>query len=95
MFTLFNQVVNASASYHVIMHCRQPHSLSKKVEQISIIDYEQLNISVTFHYCPTDPGCRVVIGQEENLTFSKGTFAAIIQHERRTQVVGNTGSNLI
>lgn len=97
MFTLFNQVVNASASYYVIMQYRQPHSLSKKVEQISIIDYEQLNISVTFHYCPTDPGCRVVIGEEENLTFrfSKGTFTAIIQHERRTQLVGKTSSNLV
>lgn len=97
MFTLFNQVVNISASYYVIMQYRQPHSLSKKVEQISIIDYEQLNVSVTFHYCPTDPGCRVVIGEEENLIFrfSKGTFTGIIQHERRTQLVGKTSSKLI
>lgn len=97
MFTLFNQVVNTSASYYVIMQYRQPHSLSKKVEQISIIDYEQLNVSVTFHYCPTDPGCRVVIGEEENLIFrfSKGTFTGIIQHERRTQLVGKTSSKLI
>ena len=95
MFTLFNQVVNASASYYVIMHYKQPQSLSKKVEQISVIDYEKLNI--TFHYCPTDPGCRVVIGEEENLTFrfSKGTFTATIQHEKRTQLVGKISSNLM
>ena len=89
MFTLFNDAVNASASYYVIMHYRQPQSLSKKVEQLSITYYERLNISVTFHYCPTEHGCRVVIGEEENLTFrfSKGTFTAIIQHERRTHLV--------
>lgn len=89
MFTLFNDAVNASASYYIIMHYRQPQSLSKKVEQLSITYYERLNISVPFHYCPTDHGCRVVIGEEENLTFrfSKGTFTAIIQHERRTHLV--------
>ena len=79
------------------MHYRQPNSLSKKVEQLSIADYEQLNISVTFHYCPTDHGCRVVIGEEENLTFrfSKGTLTAIIQHEKRTHLVRKNSSNLM
>ena len=90
MTSLFNGVVKSSASYYIIVHYRQPNSLSKKVEQISITDYEKRNISVTFHYCPANPGCRIVVGEEENLSFrfSKGIFTATIQHERRTHLVG-------
>ncbi|KAL9980332.1 hypothetical protein ACROYT_G008904 [Oculina patagonica] len=88
MTSLFNGAVNSSASYYIIVHYRQTQGLSKKVEQISITDYEKLNIFVTFHYCPANPGCRIVIGEEDNLSFrfSKGTFTATIQHERRTHL---------
>ena len=90
MTSLFNGVVDASVSYYVIVHYQQSHSLSKKVEQISIMDQVKTNISVTFQYCPANSGCRVVLGEEESLSiqFSKGSFTATIQHERRTHLVG-------
>ncbi|KAJ7326565.1 Laminin subunit [Desmophyllum pertusum] len=88
MTSLFNGVVDASVSYYVIVHYQQSHSLSKKVEQISIMDHVKPNISVTFQYCPANSGCRVVLGEEESLSikFSKGSFTATIQHERRTHL---------
>ena len=89
MLSIFTGAVNPSGVYHVILQYRQAHSLSKKVEQISIADQVKSNISVTFRYCPSTAGCRVVLGEEDGLRlqFSKGTFTATILHERRTLLV--------
>ncbi|PFX27901.1 Laminin subunit alpha [Stylophora pistillata] len=88
MTSIFNGAVKAFVSYRIIIHYRQSNSLSKKVEEISIAGHEKPNIPVTFHYCPADPGCRVVVGEEEALSFlfNRGIFTATIQHERGTQL---------
>lgn len=90
MTSIFNGAVKAFVSYRIIIHYRQSNSLSKKVEELSITSHQKPNIPVTFHYCPADPGCRVVVGEEEalNFVFNRGIFTAKIQHERRTQLVG-------
>lgn len=86
MTSIFNGAVKAFVSYRIIIHYRQSNSLSKKVEELSITSRQKPNIPVTFHYCPADPGCRVVVGEEEALkfVFNRGIFTATIQHERRT-----------
>nr|XP_058972202.1 laminin subunit alpha-like isoform X2 [Pocillopora verrucosa] len=88
MTSIFNGAVKAFVSYRIIIHYRQSNSLSKKVEELSITSHQKPNIPVTFHYCPADPGCRVVVGEEEalNFVFNRGIFTAKIQHERRTQL---------
>lgn len=90
MTSIFNGAVKAFVSYRIIIHYRQSNSLSKKVEELSITSHQKPNIPVTFHYCPADPGCRVVVGEEEalNFVFNRGIFTAKIQHERRTLLVG-------
>ena len=89
MTSIFTGAVNPAGVYYIILHYRRTHSLSKKVEHISIANQIKSNISVTFRYCPASGGCRVVIGEEDSRSFQfrKGILTATIQHERRTHLV--------
>ena len=90
MITILTGTVRPKTIYYVIVYYQQPHSLSRRVEQILIADQVKSNISVTFQYCPARSGCRIVLGEEDGrrFQFSKGFFTATIEHDRRTQVVG-------